>query len=58
MTMIQVKNIHYYELSGKPNVEIIGITVSMWKQNIFDTILTSNDLLNVQGAIRKVFGSI
>ena len=32
MTKVQFKNnIYYYEVSSKPNVEIIYITVSMWR---------------------------
>ena len=43
MTKIQVKNkIYYYELSSKPNVGTIGITVSVWKQHIFEKYLIQN----------------
>ena len=57
MKKLQVKNIFYFELSIKPNVDILGITVSMWKQYDFDTIFISNDVLNIQDGIGKVFGS-
>ena len=56
MTKVQVKNdIFYYELSRKSNVYIIGITLSMWKQHNFETIFTSNDVLNIQDEIEKGF---
>ena len=43
MTKAQVNNnIYYYEVISKPNVHIIGITVSMWKQHNFETIFTSD----------------
>ena len=36
MTKVQVNNnIFYYELSSKPNVDIIGITVYIRKRNNF-----------------------
>ena len=36
MTKVQVKkNIFYFKLSTKPNVDIIGITLYMWKQHTF-----------------------
>ena len=58
MTEVQVNNnIYYYKSSSKPNVEIIGITISMWKQNDFETIFTSDDVLNIQDAIGKGFVS-
>ena len=31
MTIVQVKKLIYFELSSKPNIDILGITVSMWK---------------------------
>ena len=49
-------NIFYYEISRKPIFYIIGITVSMWKQHNFETIFTSDDVLNIQYAIGKGFG--
>ena len=59
MTKVQVKNnIYYYEVSIKTNVEIIDITVSMWENYIFEAIFTSDDVLNIQYAIGKGFGSI
>ena len=55
ITEIQVKQI----LSTfKTNVDIIGITVSIWKIYDFETIFTSNDVTNIQDAIGKYFGSI
>ena len=50
-------NIYYCEATSKPNIDTIGITASMWKQHIFEIILTSNHALNIQYAIGKVFGS-
>ena len=58
MTKVQVKNIFYPELSIKPNVGILGIKVSMWKQYDFGTIFTSNDVMNIQYSVGKGFGSI
>ena len=40
------------------NVDILGIIVYMWKRNDFETILTSNDVLNIQDTPGKRFGSI
>ena len=41
MTKVQVKqDIFYFELSSKPNVDILGITFSMQKQHDFETIFT------------------
>ena len=58
MTKLQVNNkILYYQLSIKPNVYTIGITLSMWIQHNFETIFTYNYVLNIQDAIRKIFGS-
>ena len=54
---ISENNIFYYELGSKPNVDILGITVSMYKQHNFETIFTSNNIMNIQYAIGKVFGS-
>ena len=45
------KNILCFDLSSKPNVDKIGITVSMWKQHDFETIFTSNDVMKIQDAI-------
>ena len=57
MTKLQVKNsIYYYGVSSKPNADIIGIIVSMCKHNIFKTIFTSDDVLNIKYAIGKIFG--
>ena len=37
MTKIQLnKNIFYFELGSKPNVDIFGIEVYMWKQHDFE----------------------
>ena len=52
------KNIFYFDLSFKPNVDIIGITVSKWKQHDFETILISNDVVIIQDVTRKVSGSL
>ena len=58
MTKLLVNNnIYYREVSSKPNVEIIGITLSMRKQHIFETIFTSDDFLNIQDSIVKGFNS-
>ena len=35
MTKVQVKKNFYFKLSTKPNVDIIGITLYMWKQHTF-----------------------
>ena len=50
-------NIFYFELSSKPNIDIIVIVVSMWKQHEFETILTSNYATNIKYSIEKWFGS-
>ena len=52
------KHIFYFELSSKHNVDILYVTISMWKQHDFETILASNDVMNIQDAIGKGFGSI
>ena len=58
MTKVQLnKNIFYFELSSKPNVDIIGITLSMWKLHNYGTIFTSSDVMNIQYAIGNIFGS-
>ena len=47
MTKLQVnKNTSYFELSSKPNVDILGIAVYLWGKHEFVTILTSNDVMN------------
>ena len=57
MTELQVNNIFFcYELSSKHNVYIIGSTLYIWKQHIFETIFTFNDVLNIQYAIGKGLG--
>ena len=59
MKKLQVnKNMFYFELSSKPNVDILGIIVSMWKQLYFETIFNSNDVMNIQFSVVKIFGSI
>ena len=56
MTKLQVnKHIFYFELSSKPHVDTIVIKVSIWRRNYFETIFTSDDLVNIQYAIGKVF---
>ena len=54
--LVQLGKTFYFELITKPNVEIIGITVYMWKRYDFEIIYTSNDVMNIQDAIGKVFG--
>ena len=57
LTKVQViKNIFYFELSIKPNVDILGIKVSMLKHYDFETIFTSNDVMKILDAIGKGFG--
>ena len=51
------KNIFYFEIIIKPNVDIVGITVSVLKNNEFETIFTSNDITNIQDRNGKGFGS-
>ena len=54
MIKVQVKNnIFYFELSSKPDVDILGISVSMWKNHGFETIFTSNFVINIQDVIGK-----
>ena len=45
------KSIFHFELSNKPYVGILGITVSMWTLHDFETIFTYNDVMNIQDAI-------
>ena len=45
------KNIFYYELNNKPNVDVISITVYICKQHNFESIFTSNCALNIQDTI-------
>ena len=54
MKKLQVnKNIFSFELSGKSNVDTLGITVHMWKRHEFETIFTYNDVMNIQYVIGK-----
>ena len=46
----------YFELSIKPNFDIVGIAVFMWK-NDFETISTSNYVMNIQYGIGNIFVS-
>ena len=55
MKKVQEKKI-YFEMSSKPNVDIVVIAVSMWKIYEFETIFTSNDFMNIQFGIDKGFG--
>ena len=56
MTNVKVnKNIFYFELSSKPNVDILGISFYMWKQHDFETMFTSNDVMKIQNYIGKEF---
>ena len=58
MKKSEVKNnTYHYEVSSKTIVDIIGITVFMWENHKFETIFTSDDVLNIQYAIGKLFGS-
>ena len=53
MTKLQVsKNIFCFGLSSKPNVGVLGITVSIWKHG-FETIFASNDVINIHYSIGK-----
>ena len=52
------KNTFYFDLISKPNVDILIITVSMCKWYDFETNSTSNDVMNIQNFIGKVFGPI
>ena len=59
ITKLQVNNnIYYYEVSSKPNVDSIGITLSMREKLNLKTIFTSYDVMNIQDAIAKGFGPI
>ena len=49
------KNIFYLEPNSKPNIDIFGITVSMWKQHNFETLFNSNDIMNIQYKIENRF---
>ena len=51
------KNILYFELSSKLNVDIDSIILSIWKKHDFETIFTSNYFTNIQDGIGKEFGS-
>ena len=57
MTKVKVdKNIFYSEITFKPNVCIICIKLYMCKWHEFETIFTSNDVMNIQDGIRNGFG--
>ena len=49
--------IYCYEFSSQPNVDLIGITLYMCNQHVFETILNFDDVLNIQDYIGKIFGS-
>ena len=49
------RNISYFELGNKPNVDVVGIAVSMWEKYEFETIFSSNDVMNIQYGIFKGF---
>ena len=54
MTKLQVnKGIFKFELTFKTNVNMIDITVYMWKRRDIETIFTSNDVMNIQNYIGK-----
>ena len=56
MTKVKVnKDNFYFVLGRKPNVDTIVISVSMWKQHDFETILNFNDVMNIQVAIVNAF---
>ena len=56
MTKVQTnKDIFYFELNSKTIFDIIGITVSIWKQHDFETIFTSKYVMNIKCAIGKGF---
>ena len=58
MAKVQVNNnIYLCGASSKPDFDIISITVYMWGKHNFETIFISDDVLNIQDSIRKVFGS-
>ena len=50
------KNIFYFGFISKPNDGIIVITLSLWKCHDFETILNSNDVMNIQDKIGNGFG--
>ena len=50
---VQVKPAHR---PGNIRVNIIYITLSIWKRHNFETIFTSNDVLNIQDSIGNLFG--
>ena len=54
MTKVQVI-FFYFELSFKPNVDIVGINVSILKRNDFENIFTFNDVINIQYSVGKGF---
>ena len=45
------------EISGKTKFDIYGMKVSMWVKYEFETVFTSNDVMNFQGGIGKGFWS-
>ena len=59
MKKVQVnRNIFYFGLSSKTSVGILCITVSMCKQHCFETIFTTDDVINIKDAIGRGFGYI
>ena len=46
----------HFELSSKPDVDIVGIKVYMWVKHEFETIFTSNDVMNIKYVIGKGLG--
>ena len=57
MTKVNVNNNMYcYEVGSNYNVQIIGVTVSMWRK-ILEIVFTSDGVLNIQDSIGKGFGS-
>ena len=48
--------VFYYELSSKPNVDIICTILYMCKQHNFEIIFTYIDVLSIEYIIGKGFG--
>ena len=50
------KDIFYFKPIIESIFDMLGITVSIWKKNDFESIFTSNDVMNIQYGIREGFG--
>ena len=46
----------YFELSSKTNVDIICIAVSMQKRHDFETVFTSDDVMNINITLENDLG--